>query len=106
MATAAQESSQEEALDQKDFTFSDPEGKFSWINPVTRQREYIIPPPSHEEAIALFRDHPRSGELEEAYWEGTEQSAYGVGAGRDRIRSGLQRVEDTAESWHRRRGAP
>jgi hypothetical protein len=95
-------------MDQKDFTFSDPEGKFSWINPMTRQREYIVPPPSHEEAIALFRDHPRFGELEEAYWEGTRQeSAYGVGAGRDRIRSGLQRVEDTAESWwHTRRGAP
>jgi hypothetical protein len=87
-------------MDQKDFTFSDPEGKFSWINPVTRQREYIVPPPSHKEAIALFQDHPRFRELEEAYWEGTKQSADGVGVGWGRIRSGLQRVEDTAESWH------
>ena len=86
----------------KNFTHSDPEGSFSWISPITGTREYIVPPTSHEEAISLFRDHPRFGELEAAYWEGTRQPNEGVGIDRNRVRSGLQRVEDTVAAWDTR----
>ena len=83
----------------KNFTQSDPEGTFSWISPMTGTREYIIPPKSHEAAVSLFMDHPRCAEIEAAYWEGTRQPNEEVGLDRDRVRSGLQRVEDTMAMW-------
>lgn len=42
----------------KNFTHSDPEGSFTWIHLVSVQREYFVPPNDHDEAIALFKEHP------------------------------------------------
>ena len=79
-----------------DFTYSDPEGSFTWINPISMQREYLVPPNDHEEAIRLFREHPEFEKLLKAY-RGASEPERGTTSVRDAVRSGLKRVEDTAE---------
>lgn len=86
----------------KDFTYSNPEGSFTWINPVTVQREYIVPPADHEEAIGLFKEHPDFEKLVEAYRDASEPEA-GATNTQDAVRSGLKRVEDVAEAMRRDR---
>ncbi len=54
----------------KNVTYSDPKGSFTWINPISVQREYPIPPADHEEAIRLFEGHPDFERLREPYPEG------------------------------------
>ena len=88
----------------KDFTYSDPEGSFTWINPVTVQREYIVPPADHAEAIELFREHPDFENLLKAYREASEPEA-GATNVQDAVRSGLKRVEDVADAMRRDREA-
>lgn len=53
----------------KDFTYSNPEGSCTWINPIPVQREYLVPPADHEEAIRLFEGHPDFEKLRRAYCE-------------------------------------
>ncbi len=86
----------------KNFTYSNPEGSFTWINPISVQREYLVPPSNHEEAIGLFREHPDFEKLLEAYREASEGGATNV---QDAVRSGLKRVEDVAEAMRREREA-
>ncbi|QIN77357.1 hypothetical protein GBA65_01210 [Rubrobacter marinus] len=88
----------------KNFTYSDPEGSFTWINPVTVQREYLVPPSDHEEAIGLFREHPDFEKLRAAYKEASEPEG-GATNVQDAVRSGLKRVEDLAEAMRREREA-
>ena len=88
----------------KDFTYSDPEGSFTWINPVSVQREYLVPPSDHEEAIGLFKEHPDFEKLLRAYREASEPES-GATNVQDAVRSGLKRVEDTAEAIRREREA-
>jgi hypothetical protein len=88
----------------KDFTYSDPEGSFTWINPISVQREYLVPPADHEQAIELFREHPDFEKLLAAYREASEPEA-GATNVQDAVRSGLKRVEDLAEAIRRQRKA-
>ena len=88
----------------KNFTYSDPRGSFTWIHPVSLQREYLVPPEDHEEAIELFRAHPEFEKLLRAYREASE-SRGGATNVRDAVRSGLKRVEDVADSMRRAREA-
>ncbi len=71
------------------------EEKFTWVNPVLVQREYIEVPSSHEEALELFGDSPDFEELREAYWEGVgdEESRSSLA---EAIKAGLVRVDDVA----------
>ena len=86
----------------KNFTHSDPEGSFTWIHPVSVQREYIVPPDDHEAAIRLFEGHPEFERLRKVYWEASEPEG-GATNVQDAVRSGLKRVEDTAEVIRRER---
>lgn len=88
----------------KNFTYSDPEGSFTWINPVSVQREYFVPPSEHEEAIKLFEEHPDFQRLLRVYREASKPAG-GATNVRDEIRSGLKRVEDAAEAIRREREA-
>ena len=88
----------------KNFTYSDPRGSFTWIHPVSLQREYLVPPDDHEEAIELFRAHPDFEKLLRAYREASEPRE-GATNVRDAVRSGLKRVEDMADSMRRARDA-
>lgn len=88
----------------KNFTYSDPEGSFTWINPISVQREYLVPPDDHDEAIGLFKEHPDFEKLLRAYREASEPKGGAMGV-RDAVRSGLKRVEDTAEALRREREA-
>lgn len=88
----------------KDFTYSDPEGSFTWINPVSVQREYLVPPADHEEAIRLFEASPDFEKLLRVYREASEPEG-GATNVQDAVRSGLKRVEDTAEAIRREREA-
>lgn len=88
----------------KNFTHSDPEGSFTWIHPVSVQREYFVPPDDHDEAIKLFREHPDFEKLRQAYREAYEPQG-GTTDIRDAVRSGLKRVEDAAETIRREREA-
>ena len=86
----------------KNFTYSDPEGSFTWINPISVQREYFVPPADHEEAIRLFQGHPDFQHLLKAYREAMEPEG-GATNVQDAVRSGLKRVEDTAEVIRKKR---
>ena len=86
----------------KDFTYSDPEGSFTWINPISVQREYLVPPDDHEEAIRLFEEHPDFDRLLRAYREASEPEG-GATNVQAAVRSGLKRGEDTAEAFRRER---
>lgn len=86
----------------KDFTYLDPEGSFTWINPISAQREYLVPPADREEAIRLFEGHPDFEKLRRAYREAGEPEA-GATNVQDAVRSGLKRVQDMAEEIRRER---
>lgn len=88
----------------KNFTYSDPEGSFTWIHPVSVQREYLVPPADHEEAIGLFREHPDFERLLAVYRKASEPEG-GATNVQDAVRSGLKRVEDAAEAIRREREA-
>ena len=88
----------------KDFTYSGPGGSFTWINPISVQREYFVPPADHEEAIRLFEGHSDFEKLLWAYHDAKEPEG-GATNVQDAVRSGLKRVEDAAEAIRKEREA-
>ncbi len=77
----------------KNVTYSDPEGSFTWINPISVQRKYPIPPADHEEAIRLFEGYPDFEKLHEV-----SELEGGTANVQDAVRSGLKRSTTPRES--------